>query len=109
MKRIFGSRWFLSFIGVLLLSLLVVFFLGPLIQSLDSVIMQASVIGALVLTWGLTNFILDHRHSRADRALIEGVTTTSPSEVQSIEEIATLKEQLAKALSLLRRASGSRG
>jgi type VI secretion system protein ImpL len=108
MKRFFGSRWFLSFAGVVLLALLI-WFLGPLIDALDSVLVRAAVIAGLVLVWALTNFLLDRRRRRADRALTDGVAATSPTEAQSAEEVAALRDKLTKALALLRRASGSRG
>jgi len=108
MKRFFLSRWTLSFLGVALLALLV-WFLGPLIDALDSWIVRGAIIAGLLLIWAVVNFILDRRRKRADRALAEGVAATSPAEAQGAEEVAALREKLTRALSLLRKASGTRG
>jgi type VI secretion system protein ImpL len=108
MKRFLFSRWTLSFLGVVLLAALI-WFLGPLIDALDSIIVRAAIIGVLVLIWALTNFLLDRKRRNADKALADGVAATSPADAQRAEEVAALREKLTTALALLRRASGARG
>jgi type VI secretion system protein ImpL len=108
--RFLGSRWFLTFIGVLLISLLIWYF-GPFLAFLESWIPRASIIAVLVLIWGGGNFWLDRRRKRNDDALVAGVTATAadPAIAASAEEVAALRDKLTNALTLLKRASKSRG
>jgi type VI secretion system protein ImpL len=108
MMRFLKSRWTLTFIGAAALCLLV-WFLGPLLDALSGLVVRLAVIAAILLVWALTNFFLDRRRRQADRALTEGVTGLQPGEAQRADEVAALREKLTTALSLLRRASGTRG
>ena len=65
--RFFGSRWFLTFVGVLCVSLLVWFF-GPFLSFLESWIPRAIIIAVMVLIWGVVNFLLDLRRKKNDDA-----------------------------------------
>ncbi|HEY1935671.1 MAG TPA: type VI secretion system membrane subunit TssM [Acetobacteraceae bacterium] len=109
--RFLGSRWFLSFIGVVLLSLLVWWF-GPFLTFLIGWIARVIVIVVMLLIWAGVNFWLDRRRKKNDDALINGVTaanTADPSAAATVEEIAAMKEKLTTSLTLLKKASGSRG
>ncbi|HUB16934.1 MAG TPA: type VI secretion system membrane subunit TssM [Acetobacteraceae bacterium] len=109
--RFLGSRWFLSFIGVALLALLVWWF-GPFLSFLASWIARAGVIAVMVLIWAGVNFWLDRRRRKNDDALVAGVAagpTVDPTAAASAEEVAAMKEKLTTALTLLKKASGSRG
>lgn len=108
--RVLGSRWFLSFVGVALLSMLIWWF-GPFLEVLDSVIIRGCLIGVLVLIWAATNFLLDWRRRKTDADLVEGVTASAgdPGAAAAAEESAAMRDKLTNALSLLAKASGSRG
>src|SRR5579863_8105819 len=108
--RFLGSRWFLSFVGVALLSVLVWLF-GPFLSFLENWIARAVVIAVMLLIWLGVNFWLDRRRKKNEAALVEGVTAvqSDPSALASAEEVAALREKLTTALALLKRASGSRG
>ncbi len=109
--RFLLSRWFLSFIGVVLLSLLVWWF-GPFLSFLESWIVRAAVIAVMLLIWLGVNFWLDRRRKKNDAALVEGVAAgpkEDPSVAASAEEVAAMREKLTTALTLLKKASGTRG
>jgi type VI secretion system protein ImpL len=109
--RFLFSRWFLSFIGVVLLSLLLWWF-GPFLSFLESWIVRAAVIAVMLLIWLGVNFWLDRRRKKNDTALVEGVAAgpaVDPSVAASAEEVAAMREKLTTALTLLKKASGSRG
>src|SRR5690242_7483259 len=108
--RIFGSRWFLSGIGVVLLALLVWWF-GPFLPALESWILRAAVIAAMVLIWASANLVLDLRRRRRDIALVAGATQPEPDDgaLASAEEEAAIHDKLTAALTMLRKASGTRG
>ncbi len=102
-----GSRWFLSFIGVAILGALVWFF-GPLLSFLDGWIERAAVIVVLLLIWGLVNFLIGRRKTKAEDDLVKGAAQAQgPSAGQ--EEVAALGEKLTTALTLLKKARGTRG
>src|SRR5580700_9613338 len=108
--RFLGSRWFLSFIGVLLVGLLIWFF-GPFLAFLESWLPRAIIIAVMVVIWLGVNFWLDRKRKKNDDALMSGVTATAadPSLAASAEEVAAMRDKLANALTLLKKASGSRG
>lgn len=108
--RFLGSRWFLTFIGILLVSLLIWFF-GPFLSFLDSWITRAIVIAVIVVIWAGVNFWLDRRRRRNEDALVAGVTETAndPSLAATAEEAAAMKDKLTTALTLLKKASKSKG
>jgi len=109
--RFLLSRWLLSFIGVALLSLLLWWF-GPFLAFLESWIVRAAIIAVMALIWLGVNFWLDRRHKKNDDALVAGVAAApaaDPSIAASAEEVAAMKEKLTTALTLLKKASGTRG
>ena len=109
--RFLGSRWFLSFIGVALLSVLVWWF-GPFLSFLESWIVRSIVIGVMLLIWLGVNLLLDRRRRNTDAELVKGVTDAAQADrsiAASAEEVAAMTEKLTTALGLLKKASGSRG
>ncbi len=108
--RFLGSRWFLSFVGVVLLSVLVWLF-GPFLEFLEGWIARAIVIAAMLLIWAAVNFWLDRRRRKNEAALVAGVTAApvDPTAAASAEEVAAMRDKLTTALALLKKASGSRG
>jgi len=108
--RFFGSRWFLTFVGVLLVSLLIWFF-GPFLSFLESWVTRAIIIAVLVLIWFGVNLFLSLRRKKNDDALVAGVTATAadPTLAASAEEVAAMRDKLTNALTLLKKASKSRG
>ena len=106
--RFLGSRWFLTFVGIAVLGVLVWLF-GPFLSLLEDWQPRAIVIAAMVLLWGGLNFWLDRRRRKREAALLKGVTAVDPTAAASAEEADAVREKLTTALSLLRKASGSRG
>src|SRR6478752_10281917 len=105
--RFLGSRWFLSFIGVVLLGVLVWLF-GPFLSFLESWINRAVVIAVMVLIWAGVNFWLDRRRKKNENALVEGVTAAAQADATasaSAEEVAAMRDKLSTALALLKKAS----
>ena len=104
------GRWGGSFVGVILLAF-TLWTYGPLVPGLGSPAARIAVVLLLVLLWAAPNLWADRRRRKRDRALAEGVTTSGADEKAgaAAEEVAAQREKLARALELLRRASGSRG
>ncbi len=106
-----GSRWFLSALGALLLAVLVWFF-GPLAPPLEPALVRAVIILLIILVWLIANLWIDHRRRQRDASLAKGVTAegqVDPELAATAEEVAAVKEKLANALGLLRKAAGRRG
>src|SRR6202012_1905716 len=61
--------------------------------------------------WAGVNLWLDRRRKKNEGALVQGVTEVQvdPTAAASAEEVAVMREKLASALGLLKRASASRG
>lgn len=115
MKRIgrfLLSRWALSLLGCAVLGLLVWFFL-PLIEPLSWWLIRLGIIIALLLVWACVNLLLDWRRSRRENALAAGITGTDaavdPTAVAKAEEVQAIRDKLATAMTLLRKASKRRG
>ena len=106
--RFLGSRWFLSFIGAALLAALVWLF-GPLLSFLEGWLPRALVIAAILLVWLLVNLLIGWRRGRADDALVRGAAGPSAGEIAAADETSAMGEKLAQALTMLRRARGTRG
>ena len=108
--RFLGSRWFLSLVGVALITVLLWLF-GPFLSFLESWITRLVIILVILLIWAGVNLWLDRRRKKNEAALVEGVTAveTDPTAVASAEEVAAMRDRLTSALTLLKKASGSRG
>ena len=102
------SRWVLSFLGVAALAVLAWIF-GPLLPPFDELAPRIAVIVGLLAVWLLANLLLDWRRRRRDTALTQGVAVGDPAAAASAEEAAALRDKLSTALTLLRKARGSRG
>lgn len=114
------SRWFITFLGALLLSLLI-WFLGPLLAFADarpfeSVIVRLFTVVVIFLVWGLVNLVAMIRAKKADRALMEDLAESggqddSEETVASGREVAVLNERMQEALGLLKttRLGGGKG
>ena len=113
MRGLFGfliARWALSFVGTALLAALLWFF-GPFVSFLEDWDARVVLIALMFIVWAGTNLLLDWRRRRRDAALAEGVAATpaDPSALASAEEAAALQDKLATALTLLRKARGTKG
>ena len=104
------SRWVLSFVGIVLLALLVWVF-GPLLDMLESWLPRLVLVLLLLLGWAGANLLLDRRRRGRERALEEGVTGPTPArgETGAAEEAAALAGRMSEALALLKRARGTSG
>ena len=110
MLRFLVSRWFLSLIGTALLAVLVWFF-GPFLAVLEGWLARLIVVGIMLLIWAAVNLLLDWLRRRRDQALTAGVAggATDPSVAATAEETAALRDKLTSALTLLKKARGTRG
>lgn len=107
--RLLASRWVLSFVGAVILAPLV-WFLGPLLPLLESWIARLAAVVGLLALWAAANLILDFARRRREQRLEKGVTE-GPAAVEQggSEEAAALRERMSTALSLLKKARGTRG
>jgi type VI secretion system protein ImpL len=115
MAKVFGffmSRWFLSFIGVAVVSALLWFF-GPFLAALAGLIIRLAIILVLLLVWLGINFWLDQRRKTKDKQLAAGVAAgvaaVTPQDTAGAGEVAALAEKLKTSLALLRKARGTKG
>lgn len=108
--RFLASRWVLSFVGVAILALLVWFF-GPLLPLLEGWVARLVVIVCLLAIWAAANVALDFNRRRRERRLESGVTEKAADEEDNRtgEEAAALRDRMSTALSLLKKARGTRG
>ncbi len=108
--RFLASRWVLSFVGVAILALLVWFF-GPLLPLLEGWVARLVVILCLLAVWAAANVALDFNRRRREQKLEVGVAEKAADEAddRSNEEAAALRDRMSTALSLLKRARGTRG
>src|SRR4051812_40067112 len=95
------SRWCISFIGVVLLLVGLVWLFGPLLPAFEDWPARAAVTSSLLLVWVGSNTLLDVRARRRDTALAQGITAGAAGEAQ---EVQALKDRMATALGLLRRS-----
>ncbi|MEE8122764.1 MAG: hypothetical protein V3T93_01510, partial [Alphaproteobacteria bacterium] len=111
--RLLKSGWFLTLIGILILSALIWFF-GPLFafadyRPLDGEITRLVVILVLLFIWGLVNILLLLRAKRADKQLTEEIVEApaDPGDLAaeaSQEEVDLLKDRLQEAMALLKKS-----
>jgi type VI secretion system protein ImpL len=108
MAAFLRSRWPLTGIGTLLVAALLWLF-GPFWAPLEGVPPRAGLVALLALVWLVLNLLADRRRRRRDDALAAGLIAADPAAGAPAEEVAALRDKLAHALGLLRRASGTRG
>ncbi|WP_254070313.1 type VI secretion system membrane subunit TssM [Acidisphaera sp. L21] len=111
--RLLLSRWFLTFVGTTLLAALVWEF-GPMLPQLEEDWRRGVVILVLLLVWLVANVLLDARRRRRERVLMVGITqspiNTGPDlDAAGREEAEALAEKLSSAITLLKKARGTRG
>ena len=102
------ARWFLTFVGTALAAALVWFF-GPFLPVLEGWGARLAIILLMLVLWAGANLLVDRRRRRREAALAEGVAAADPTALASAEEAAALRDKLAAALALLKRARGTRG
>jgi type VI secretion system protein ImpL len=104
------ARWVLTFIGTALLAALLWFF-GPFLEAFEDWVVRLVVIVVMFAVWAGVNLLLDWRRRVRERALAEGIAEGAPDPtlVASAEEAAALRDKLATALALLKRARGTKG
>lgn len=108
--QLLASRWVLSFAGVAILALLVWFF-GPLLPLLEGWVARLVVILCLLAIWAAVNVALYFNRRRREQKLESGVTEKAAEEQddRAGEEAAALRDRMSTALSLLKKARGTRG
>jgi type VI secretion system protein ImpL len=108
--KILFSRWLLSFVGIVLISVLVWFF-GPLVSLLESVAVRLAILLLIVVVWLGANLLFDFRKRRRDAALTAGLTAPADENAASgkADEAAALRDKLTAALAMLKKAHGKRG
>ena len=104
------ARWALSFLGTALLAALLWVF-GSFLSFLEPWEIRLGLILVMFAVWAGTNLWLDWRRHRRDAVLTEGIAAApaDPSAVASADEAAALQEKLTTALTLLRKARGTKG
>lgn len=108
--RFLISRWMLSFVGIAILALLIWSF-GPLLPFLEGWVARLAVVLGLLVVWAASNVALDFNRRRREQKLESGVTEKAAADTDDSagEEAAALRERMSTALSLLKRARGTRG
>jgi type VI secretion system protein ImpL len=111
------NRWVISFLGLVLLALLV-WFLGPLIafagwEPLASTEARLVAIIVIVLIWAIKSIWTVVRAKQTNAEVIEGLAGgpgDSPDDQASEEELAILKERFRESMTVLKKAKlGGRG
>jgi type VI secretion system protein ImpL len=109
-RRLLRSRWVRTFIGALLLAVILWFF-GPLL-GLGAMRPFASQLGRIIgisvifVGWIIENLIHELRARRKEKELAEGIAKAAPdpAAVASAEEIALLSDRMKEALHALKKA-----
>jgi type VI secretion system protein ImpL len=111
--KLMRSRWFNSFLGVLLLAAMIWSF-GPLlaiggVHPFDSEIVRIIAIAVLVLLWFVGNLITSMRRKKRETKMVEEVVAAPDKDATaSAEEVALLTERLKDALHQLKKLPGGR-
>ncbi|MBV8091752.1 MAG: type VI secretion system membrane subunit TssM, partial [Acetobacteraceae bacterium] len=102
-------RWGLS-LAIAVQAALLLWFFGPLLDALEPIRPRLALIVGTFVLWAGVNLALDWRKRRRERALVQGVTEApvDPAAAAAAEESSALAEKFAHAMTLLRRAHGSR-
>ncbi|HET9019809.1 MAG TPA: type VI secretion system membrane subunit TssM, partial [Acetobacteraceae bacterium] len=116
LSKIYANRWFRTFLGALLLAVIVWIF-GPLLgigslHPLDSEMWRGIAVAIIALGWVGENLWHDRRAKQRDKKLAEGVAeqAVDSNATASAEEMAALAERLKDALAALKKAKlGARG
>ena len=107
---VFRNRWFRTFLGVAVFSV-VIWFFGPLLgfgamHPLETEIARWITIASLFVLWLVWNLIRELRDHRKDKDLASGIAASAPdaAETASAEEVALLSERFRDALKTLKKA-----
>ena len=109
--RILRNRWVKTFVGALLL-MIVVWFFGPLLgigvlHPLSSPLARIAAILVILVGWLIENLIHELRVRKKDKDLTEGIAATAtadPAAAASAEEVALLSDRMKEALHALKKA-----
>jgi type VI secretion system protein ImpL len=114
-SAVFHNRWVRTFMGALLLAVIIWFF-GPLlgigaVHPLGSELVRILVIVAVFIGWFIENLLHKLHAVKKEKALEADVTqpAADPSKTASAEEVALLADRLKQALSQLKKAKLGRG
>ena len=112
LAKILRSRWFNTFLGVLLLAVLIWFF-GPLlaigqVHPFDSELVRLIAIGVLLVLWVIINVVHTLRSRKRETKMVEEVAAPDKDATASAEEVALLSERLKDALHQLKKLPGGR-
>ncbi|MGF1625430.1 MAG: type VI secretion system membrane subunit TssM [Alphaproteobacteria bacterium] len=117
--RVIKSGWFWSFVGVLLLCLMIWFALGAIgfggVYPFEDPLYRLAAILVVVIIYFLFVFISMLRSQRANRKMVGELDVAGAAAVSSEEqemtaqEVATLRERMREAMGLLRKAKFGRG
>lgn len=110
LRRLYHSRWFTSFLGCLLVCLLL-WFVGPLIgigtmHPFETEIARIIAIVVVFVLWLVTNLLRELSASRKEKQLTDEIAAPDPSVTASAEEVALLSERLTEALKTLKSDKG---
>ncbi|MFE0752568.1 type VI secretion system membrane subunit TssM [Inquilinus sp. NPDC058860] len=114
---ILTARWFVSLVGVLLLSA-IVWFVGPLIavaevRPLETALARVVTIAAMLVIWSFATAWSIVRNRQANARLVDEMSRQQgppPSHPAQDPELALIRDRLAEALATLRRTRvGRRG
>ncbi|MEN8166448.1 MAG: type VI secretion system membrane subunit TssM, partial [Pseudomonadota bacterium] len=120
MKGIIGffkSRWVISLLGVLAISILI-WFVGPLVSIAGSIPLAGEIarlltILVIVVLWGLNNLRIQMQVNKANAQMIGGIAEPAMESGgvadQSAEEVETLRERFDEALQVLKKTARKKG
>ncbi|RCX31137.1 type VI secretion system membrane subunit TssM [Thioalbus denitrificans] len=119
MKRLLNllrRPWLLSLLGLIALAV-IVWFLGPLLsfagwEPLVSATGRLVAIAVLAALWGLNRLRRAWQAKRTNQAILDGLTSgaaeapagPAPGEVESAEELATIRKRFEEALAVLKQS-----
>jgi len=113
--KIFTNRWFLSVLGLIVLSALI-YFVGPLIgfgdsRPLESVNARLITILVVVVLWMLNHLRKALRANRANKQMVESLVEDDGAAEpdRSAEEVETLGKRFEEAVGVLKKSKGKKG
>ena len=105
----FKNKWVIQFLGITALCLLI-WFIGPLMTILESVIARIILILCIVLLWLVVTLVIQVRTSRANEKMVDDLATAesndeNPADLNANQEIDELKNNFDSALLTLKKSS----
>ena len=114
LKKLFGSRLFLAFLGIVFLSL-IIWFVGPMLgynqtSPLESRYNRLLAIGSLSLIWLFMALFRFVRSRRQNARMLDSLASEAPSanESASAEELQILQSKMQEAVDTLKQRNFSR-